>query len=105
MFVRLCLWKTALLCIGVRLQKIGEKTTILQRLWPVQSPNLNPIKNVWKLLKDVMLKIRRLKNQEDMWLAIESKWKAIPESKLEASIATMPRRIKNVIVASRGSIH
>jgi hypothetical protein len=34
--------------------------------WPSQSPDFNPIKNVWKLLKDVVQKKRRPKNQEDM---------------------------------------
>jgi hypothetical protein len=73
--------------------------------WPTQSPDLNPIENVWKLLKDVVQKIRRLKNHEDMWLAIESEWKAISQSKLEALVATMPQRIKDVIAAGGGSTH
>jgi transposase len=73
--------------------------------WPAQSPNLNPIENVWKLLKDVVQKRRRSKNQEDMWLVVESEWKTISQSKLEALVATIPQRIKDVIVVGSGSIH
>jgi transposase len=67
--------------IGVRLQKIGERTDLEKIEWPTQSPNLNPIENVWKLLKGVVQKRRRPKNQEDMWLAMELEWKAISQSK------------------------
>jgi hypothetical protein len=73
--------------------------------WPAQSPGLNSIENVWKLLKDGVQKRRRLKNQEHMWLAVESEWKAISQSKLETLVATMPQRIKDVIAASGGSTH
>jgi hypothetical protein len=66
---------------------------------------LNPIENVWKLLKDVVQKRRRSKNQEDMWLVVESEWKTISQSKLEALVATIPQRIKDVIVVGSGSIH
>ena len=41
--------------------------------WLAQSPNLNSIKNMWKLLKDAMQKKWRVKNQEDMWFPVESK--------------------------------
>ena len=72
---------------------------------PAQSHDLNPIENVWKLLKDVVEKRRRPKNYEDMYLVLESEWKAISQSKLEALVATMPQRIKDVIAASGGSTH
>jgi transposase len=73
--------------------------------WPAQSLDLNPIKNVWKLLKDVVQKRWRPKNHKDMWLAIELEWKAITQSKLEALIATMPQRIKDLIAAGGGITH
>jgi hypothetical protein len=38
-----------------------------------------------------------------MWLAVESEWKAIPQSKLKALVATMPQKIKDVIAAGRGN--
>jgi hypothetical protein len=43
--------------------------------------------------------------QEDMWLVVESEWKAILQSKLEALVATIPQRIKDVIVAGGGNTH
>jgi hypothetical protein len=49
--------------------------------WLAQSPDL---------LEDVVQKRQRLKNQEDIWLAVELEWKAIPHSKLEALVATVP---------------
>jgi hypothetical protein len=58
---------------------------------------------VWKLLKDTVQKRCRAKNHEDMWLAMELKWKAIPQRELEALVATMPQRIKDVIVVGGGS--
>jgi transposase len=70
--------------------------------WLAQSLDMNPIENVWKLLKDVVQKRGRPKNQEDMWLAVESELKAISQSKLEALATTMPQRVKDVI-ATNGS--
>ena len=82
-----------------KVAKAWRENHNLQKIeWPAQLPNLNPIENVWKLLKDVVHKRRRPKNQEDMW-------KTIFQSKLEALAATIPHRIKDVIVASSGSIH
>jgi hypothetical protein len=40
-----------------------------------------------------------------MWLVVESEWKAILQSKLEALVATIPQRIKDVIVAGGGNTH
>jgi hypothetical protein len=60
---------------------------------------------VWKLLKDVVQRRRKPKTQEDMWLVVESEWKAILQSKLEALVATIPQRIKDVIVAGGGNTH
>ena len=71
-------------------------------IWPTNSPNLNPIENFWKMLKDCVQKKRRPKNQTKMWMSVEAKWMAIPQSKLESLEASIPERITVVLAAGGG---
>jgi len=44
--------------------------------WPPNSPDLNPIKNVWKILKS-RVKQWKPRNAEELREAIKAEWKAI----------------------------
>lgn len=44
--------------------------------WPAQSPKLNPIENVWKLIGERAQK-RNLKNQDHLWELLKDEWKGI----------------------------
>jgi hypothetical protein len=54
------------------------------------------------MLEDAVQKKCRPKNQTEMWVAIETKWKAIPQSKLESLVASMRERIKDVLAIGGG---
>ena len=71
-------------------------------MWPTNLPDLNPIKNVWKMLKDCVQKKCRLKNQTEMWMSVEAEWMAILQSKLESLVASMLERIKVVLATVVG---
>lgn len=66
--------------------------------WPAQSPDLNPIENLWALLK------RRLaaydappKNFDELWSRIQTEWSLIPHEMIQKLVESMPKRIKSVI--------
>lgn len=79
-----------------------EQRHIEKLVWPANSPDLNPIENIWKLLKDRVQKNDKPKNPDTMWTILEAEWRAIPESKLESLVASMPERIKAVLAARGG---
>jgi len=65
--------------------------------WPSQSPDLNPIENLWH---DVKLQISDIpfKNKNDLWRAIESAWGNITVERCQTLVESMPRRCAAVIL-------
>jgi len=66
---------------------------------PAQSPDLNPIENLWALLKKKVAK-RGPTNKNALIKAIHEEWKKIPEYyDLNQLIQSMPRRLNAVLDA------
>ena len=66
--------------------------------WPANSPDLNPIENLWGIAKRKM-KDMRPNNAKELKAAIEASWSSITPQKCHRLIASTPRRIKAVIHA------
>lgn len=64
--------------------------------WPSQSPDLNPIENLWSIL-DERVKNRQPSNEEDLFEVIKTAWNALPVELLTKLVDSMPRRIKAVL--------
>lgn len=77
--------------------------------WPPYSPDLNPIENLWKLLKEGICKkypeLSTMKKNstslEALRKAAEVVWEGLEEEVLERLILSMPRRLE-AIVESKG---
>ncbi|XP_065650594.1 uncharacterized protein LOC101237623 isoform X2 [Hydra vulgaris] len=78
-----------------RLYKIpGIMDTVLS--WPAQSPDLNPIKNLWSIL-DHGIKTRAPKNEKELFQILQNQWKNISGELLQSLVESMPRLCKAVI--------
>jgi len=75
----------------------------VQRLdWPPQSPDLSPIENLWKQLKDrISARKHRIRSIQEMEIALQQEWAKIEEEVLERLMESMPNRI-NLMLANKG---
>jgi transposase len=67
--------------------------------WPPNSPDLNPIENVWHWMKhwiEMHYDLQRL-NSVHLRSAIIAAWRAVPEDFLETLSRSMPKRLREVI--------
>uniref|UniRef100_A0A9J7YWM9 Tc1-like transposase DDE domain-containing protein n=1 Tax=Cyprinus carpio carpio TaxID=630221 RepID=A0A9J7YWM9_CYPCA len=66
--------------------------------WPANSPDLNPIENLWDIVKR-KLRDARPNTLDELKAAIEASWASITPQQCHRLIASMPRRIEAVTSA------
>ena len=59
--------------------------------WPPQSPDLNPIENLWTDVKKAAI-----------WMVVKESWQRIPITRCQDLVNSMPRRCAAVI-ANKGN--
>ena len=75
---------------------------ISQLTWPGNSPDINPIENLWPILKR-RLKRRTIKSRQALIYLANYEWERIPSAILENLIDSMPKRI-NAVICQRGGL-
>lgn len=67
-------------------------------VWPGNSPDLNPIENLWSILKDRLdARPRRPENLQQLERFLKEEWNKIPTETLQNLVFSMPSRIQAVL--------
>lgn len=80
-----------------------EENALRTLPWPAQSPDLNPIENLWAEIKRQLHNLKQKpSNIGELEKCVEKLWRAIPSETIENLVDSMPRRIEAVIAANGG---
>lgn len=71
--------------------------------WPAQSPDLNPIENLWEILQHHRQSNQRPKNKEELWQECQAAWNRISADTCRKLVESMPKRIQAVIENEGGN--
>ena len=73
-------------------------------IWPANSPDLNPIENLWHILRtNIKKRVPRPMRKEDLAVALQEEWAKLDMVTVNKLIESMPRRLQAVIDAKGGS--
>ena len=75
-----------------------EEKGIVPMDWPSQSPDLNPIENLWSIL-DYQCKLRRPQSEDELFAILKEAWDNIPGVTVKSLVDSMHRRCEAVIAA------
>ncbi len=73
-------------------------TMVLVCLTGQQTPDLNPIENLWGIVRSKNEK-QEIKNTDELKATVKETWASIPPQQCHKLITSMPRRIEPVIKA------
>jgi hypothetical protein len=63
--------------------------------WPANSPDLNPIENVWAWMERKLRK-RVCRTDDELWGAVKAAWDEVPMTLVKSLYESVPGRLKKV---------
>uniref|UniRef100_A0A3Q3W3Y0 Tc1-like transposase DDE domain-containing protein n=1 Tax=Mola mola TaxID=94237 RepID=A0A3Q3W3Y0_MOLML len=64
--------------------------------WPAQSPDLNPIENLWGDIKNAVSEAKP-RNVNELWNVVKESWSGITAERCHKLVDSMPHRCEAVI--------
>ena len=85
---------------AINTQRAMREMQIPLEDWPSQSPDLNPIENLWSIL-DRSISDRRCNAKAELWERLQKAWYKLDSSVLTNLVESMPRRL-NAAIDNKG---
>ena len=82
---------------------LRERTLVLMHPWPPNSPDLNPIENLWSIITAQVYEVE-IKNIISLKRRVMKLWRDLDPAILKALIEDMPKRMQECLDNNGGAI-
>ncbi|MBW0540797.1 hypothetical protein O181_080512 [Austropuccinia psidii MF-1] len=82
-------------------KSMGQQHGIQKMQWTAHSPDLNPIENVWKIMKSAIRNLYQPQTIAELQVAIQSAWDDVPHETLDNLLLSMQWQME-MVIAQRG---
>ena len=90
--------------VDTKVQEFLTENRVRVMNWPPQSPDLNPIENLWAEVKRSVRKKEKPSNLKELDTLVKRAWREIPPELCRRLIASMPDRVNACIEAKGGPL-
>uniref|UniRef100_A0A8C1PQT1 Tc1-like transposase DDE domain-containing protein n=1 Tax=Cyprinus carpio TaxID=7962 RepID=A0A8C1PQT1_CYPCA len=73
---------------------VTNKINVME--WPAQSPDLNPIENLWGDIKNAVSEAKP-RNVNELWNVVKESWSGITAERCHKLVDSMPHRCQAVL--------
>jgi len=74
-----------------------DELELKKLIWPAQSPDMNPIENLWAVMKKAVQKVHKSGDTVDVLIKnIKEAWENIPMELINRLVETMPTRVNEL---------
>ncbi|MBW0506520.1 hypothetical protein O181_046235 [Austropuccinia psidii MF-1] len=79
-------------------QQWHDEHQICKLIWTPNSPDLNPIENLWFKIKYVITHLFNSKTMDELTAAVNASWESLPFDHLDSLLLSLPARMKMVLL-------
>uniref|UniRef100_A0A4W6EP77 Tc1-like transposase DDE domain-containing protein n=1 Tax=Lates calcarifer TaxID=8187 RepID=A0A4W6EP77_LATCA len=88
---------TFMICMLLSLSESWFQTNKIKIMeWPAQSPDFNPIENLWDDIKNAVSELKP-RNAEELWKVVKSSWTGIPVYRCQRLVDSRQHRCEAVL--------
>ena len=65
--------------------------------WPANSPDLNPVENMWALVSRAVDKAMPIGEKDDLWGVVLAAWDGVPQETVDKLVKSFPHRVRSLL--------
>ena len=83
------------------LEYLSTKGVPVLTPWPANSPDLNPVENMWSIVAREVEKAMPIATKDELWGVVLAAWDTVPQQQVDKLVKSFPHRVKTLLAKKK----